>query len=233
MDHTYVALVRESDDTELYRATGSSLGDGPESMKRVIWDASAHLGEVVYLKAVDLGQGHINVDDFHVYNTIHNVVNPDFETGDLTGWTVVSGEVPGQVSPTVNYWHENPINKTGQFHFWGDDMKQGSIKSSVFVLGGTGEINFMMGGGNLDTQYVALMRASDNTELMRANNTQFADSEAYARVTWDASAYLGEQVYLMLVDQIAAGGWQHVNLDDVHVYNLPYDIVNPDFETGT
>jgi sucrose-6-phosphate hydrolase SacC (GH32 family) len=232
MDHTYVALVRESDDTELFRATGSSLGDGPESMKRVIWNASAQLGEAVYLKVVDTGQGHINVDDFHVLTSKHDIVNPDFETGDLTGWTVVSGEAPGLVSPTVKYWHENPINKTGQFHFWGDDQKLGTIKSSEFVLGGTGEIDFMMGGGNLDTQYVALMRASDNTELMRAKNTQFADSEAYARVTWDASAYLGEQVYLMLVDEVAAGGWQHVNLDDIHVYNRIHDIVNPDFETG-
>ena len=41
-------------------------------------DASKYLGEQVYIKVVDnsiVGFGHVNVDDFHVYNTVSDITN--------------------------------------------------------------------------------------------------------------------------------------------------------------
>jgi len=164
----------------------------------------------------------------------HEIVNPGFETGNLDGWTVAEGEAPGRVTSDVVYWHKDPVNKAGEYHFWGDDFKAGVLESTHFQLGGTGEINFLIGGGNLaDTQYVALVRESDGVELIKSTHTAFADTEGYHRVVWDASAYLGEHVFIRIADKAAAGGWQHVNADDFHVYNTEQiDIVNAGFEEG-
>lgn len=164
----------------------------------------------------------------------HEIVNPGFETGNLDGWTVAEGEAPGRVTPDVSYWHKDPINKAGEYHFWGDDFKAGVLESTHFQLEGTGEINFLIGGGNLaDTQYVALVRESDGVELIKSTHTAFAGTEGYHRVIWDASAYLGEHVFIRIADKAAAGGWQHVNADDFHVYNTEQiNIVNAGFEEG-
>lgn|GEM_PF-171494 len=233
IDNQYIALMRASDDEELFRATGKELQDLERSYSRVIWDASEYIGEELYLKIVDNGQGYIIADDFRVYNTNHNIVNPDFETGDLTGWTTLEGDDLSQyITHNVHYWHADPINKQGFYHLWGDDNAIGTIRSTDFILGGTGEINFLIGGGNQGGQYVALRKSSDDSEIFRAHNEQFMDSEVYSRVVWDASAYLGEALYIVIADEVAGGGWQHINADDFQVYNFPYTIENPDFESG-
>lgn len=225
INRLYVSLVRASDGEELFKATGKNS----ESYHQVSWNASDYLGEAVYIKVVDLhsgGFGHINVDDFQVYNTSedvipNNIINAGFETGDLTGWTILDGTYSdNDVSSVVKYWHEEPINKVGEYHLWGKDDKTAKIKSSHFILAGTGEINFLIGGGNdIDNQYVALMRASDDQELMRQTNEWFDDTERYHRVVWDASEYIGEELYILIVDNEDSGGWTHINIDDFKVLN--------------
>lgn len=232
-EYQYVALIRASDGEELFKTSGANLQENPKTYKRVIWDAKDYLGQELYLKIVDNGSGYIGVDDFHVNNSIHEIVNPDFETGDLTGWTVVGDDMSSRVKWEVNYWHKDPINKHGHFHFWGDDMLKGSILSSEFVLGGSGEISFMIGGGKQDNQYVSLIDADNQTELMRTRNEWFSESESYTRVTLDASAYLGKRLRVLVADNVAAGGWQHINVDDFQVYQEHLiQLSNPGFETG-
>jgi hypothetical protein len=60
---------------------------------------------------------------------------------------------------------------------------------------------------------VALVRAADGEILLKATGH---DSEQYRRVRWNASEYLGEELYIEAVDE-AEGGWGHLNLDDVNV----------------
>ena len=119
---------------------------------------------------------------------------------------------------------ERSFEQKGKYHLWGFSDKQdgdnatGELHSSYFKLSGSGEINLLMGGGNDPTnRYVALVRASDDKELIRQANTKFAD-EKYQRYVWDASKYIGEVLYIKAVDQ-AVGGWGHINLDDVNVFN--------------
>ena len=59
---TYVALHRLRDHAELMRAAGRNA----EVMLPVLWDVSAHRGEIAYIRIEDRatgGWGHINVDD--------------------------------------------------------------------------------------------------------------------------------------------------------------------------
>src|SRR4051812_24384887 len=63
--------------------------------------------------------------------------NMDFETGDLTGWTVVSGDAwaPTSVSDATSYWG-GPFGQHGRFHLWGfaanGDDATGVLRSSTF-----------------------------------------------------------------------------------------------------
>lgn len=94
----------------------------------------------------------------------------------------------------------------------------GTLRSQNFILGGNGQINFLVSGGrNIDQLYVALVRASDGKELFKATATNY---EEYQRRIWDASAYIGEELYIKVVDH-ATGGFGHINVDD---FNVPVQI---------
>ena len=244
LDNLYVALHRASDGTELMRATNTAFADS-EELRRVVWDASAHLGEELYLEVVDTasgGWGHLNLDDVRTYaqRSITEIANPGFETGDLEGWTATGQAfTAAQVTDATDWGWGGPFGQDGNYHLWGakdsPDSETGTLTSSIFTLAGTGAIEFLVGGGNdRDNLYVALHRASDDTELLRATNTAFADSEKYSRVRWDATAYLGEELYLRVVDN-ATGGWGHLNVDafDTTVEVLGHEFDNAGFETGT
>lgn len=153
------------------------------------------------------------------------IINHDFETGNLTGWTATQGEAftNDHVSSATSYWG-GPFGQQGTYHLWGysdlhnGDDATGELRSSYFKLGGSGEINLLMGGGNdASNRYVSLVRASDDQELIRQANTKF-NEEKYVKYVWDASKYIGEVLYIKAVDH-AIGGWGHINLDDVNVYN--------------
>nr|WP_256522295.1 GH32 C-terminal domain-containing protein [Halobacillus sp. A5] len=97
--------MRASDDRELIRQTNTKFQED-ETYKRYIWDASKYLGEVLYIKAVDQasdGWGHINLDDFNVYNegslpeeidaTAEEPEEEDIEqSGTIDEWTSVQGD---------------------------------------------------------------------------------------------------------------------------------------------
>jgi hypothetical protein len=58
---------------------------------------------------------------------------------------------------------------------------------------------------------VALVRADTGQELFRETG---GDDERMTRRAWDARALVGTRVRLVVVDR-SAGGWGHVNVDDV------------------
>jgi len=151
---------------------------------------------------------------------ITDIYNHDFETGDLTGWTVVSGDAfsMGDVSDRVDWGWGGPFNQNGKYHLWtyaeGGDDQVGVLKSDNFKLSGNGQIDLLVGGGkNIEKLYIALVRAIDGKELFKATGT---NREGYRKVYWDASDYLGQECYIKVVDN-AKGGWGHINVDDINV----------------
>ncbi|GAA3005876.1 GH32 C-terminal domain-containing protein [Streptosporangium longisporum] len=144
------------------------------------------------------------------------ITNPDFETGDLSGWTTTGNAF--SVTADSGWGWGCCFGQHGTSHVWGfkagGDGATGTLTSSVFRLAGSGQVDFLVGGGNnADNLYVALVKASDGTVLHRATGT---DSETYRRVRWDASAHLGQDLQIKVVDQ-AGGGWGHINVDDIRL----------------
>ncbi|NGN63226.1 glycoside hydrolase family 32 protein [Streptomyces sp. A7024] len=149
--------------------------------------------------------------------------NPDFETGDLTGWTVQSGTAFSDASASAEkeYWG-GPFNQHGARHLWGfaaaGDDATGRLASSPFTAGRA--IGFLVAGGwDPEKLYVALVRDRDGKVLARQTGL---DDEAYVRILWDTSSWAGEQVHLEVVDD-KKGGWGHISLDDVRTENPAKD----------
>lgn len=151
--------------------------------------------------------------------------NHDFSEGNLNGWEVIEGNAFSDKSITdiSQFWGTINFNSSGKipgkYHYSGysglaGDKATGEMKTKNFVLGGDGKINFLCSGGyDIDNIYVALVRASDNKELLKISGV---DYEEYQRIFWDASAYIGQELYIKVVDK-ATGGWGHINVDDFNV----------------
>ncbi|MBO5711661.1 MAG: hypothetical protein J6R47_02380, partial [Acholeplasmatales bacterium] len=164
---------------------------------------------------------------------VKNVVNGDFEYGNLNGWKVSSGnvDVNAAVFGDATFWAEKiSYNQGGNFHFDGwkantAEPEGYAIKSNVFTLSGSGWISFKMGG---KAAQVKVYKA-DGTLIAAYNNTVFADINfpylsggsrlaTMTRFFADLSAYVGQDIYVELIDKAEAAGWAVAFFDDVNCY---------------
>jgi hypothetical protein len=147
--------------------------------------------------------------------------NHDFESGNLSGWTVVSGTAFSasnvvDTNTAVGGTNE-PFNKQGDYAFWGwkaaGDTPVGEMRSPTFTVA-PGDARFKIGGGNdLTNLYVGLVDAATGTVLEKATGTS---SESMRWVVWNMDKYAGRSVYVRVYDN-ATGGWGHIDVDDVNV----------------
>jgi hypothetical protein len=159
----------------------------------------------------------------------------DFESGGLENWTVTGDAFSAaDISTTTTFWDNQPFNQQGTRHLWsfqsGGDDQVGTITTPAFILGGDGQIRFKLSGGNNIAQlYLALVRVSDGAELLKVTGN---NSEAYADITMNAAAYLGENLKIRLVDN-ATGGFGHINLDYLRIPTNPTVAIQTyNFESG-
>ena len=217
-----VSLVRASDGYEIAKATGANS----ETYTRKTWSSTSlasYVGKECYIKITDNSTGsygHINVDDINVpIKAVSGIVNHDFESGDLTGWKTISGKAfkSSNVTAKTDWWGGTYDQNNNYFlngYKEGLDSPVGAIRSQNFVLTGNGKIDLKVSGGdNILSEYVALCKASDNTILYQATGN---DSDTLRTVNWDASAFLGTEVYIKVVDN-SSGSWGHINVDDINV----------------
>lgn len=178
----------------------------------------------------------------------HNTIaNGDFEAGNLAGWTVladgwsvVDGQAAGVIS-AENYWGEAlPYNQAGDYHLdgWNNGLDEGAIwavQSTNFTLAGSGYISVRM-GGHAAAVHVYL---ADGTEIGYYKQNRFNDANfpsVGAGGSWadmgtyvmDLTAFLGQEMYIVLADE-QAEGWAHAFFDEVVTY---YEDV-PDYENNT
>lgn len=195
--------------------------------------------------------GTVTYGEVETIPTDVQVTNGDFETGDLTGWTVLTdgwGKVDGKhtgVISATSYWAEElPYNQGGEYHLDGWSIQETSVdgvineaaawsvRSEQFSLAGSGFISVKM-GGNAAAVKVYL---ADGTQIGYYKQTRFNDAN-FPHVgqggSWadmgtyviDLSNYVGQKMYIELCDE-GEGAWAVAFFDDVVTY---YETA-PDYE---
>ena len=158
-------------------------------------------------------------------NDPYQVLNGDFETGDLTGWTLTleSGATDiGYVSGQDVFWKnaDKPYNKDGRFLFTGiEDVKgsmeaaKGVLTSSTFTVGGCGYITFKLGGGYNPECYIEIVDAETNTAIAKYHNDNGDTNEGYMFCfKADLTQFIGTDVYIRVVDN-AEAAWGCLAVD--------------------
>ena len=188
---------------------------------------------------------------------INTIINGDFETGDLTGWTYSEGTENGQilgdkaVISAETFWDDwdnkrIPYNQSGNFHFDGWSAKADSheehtysLRSVDFTLGGSGYISFKMAG---KAACVMIYKADDDTPIAEFKNTAFnnlgsnmnldAGSRLATFTTFvaDLSQHLGERLYIELNDSNVSD-WAVAFFDDIVTYYEAVPSVSGNYDT--
>ena len=178
--------------------------------------------------------------NYEISGTIYDVFNGGFEMGDVQGWWNI-GE-PGHVTGAEAFFSGVAYGKNGNFLYSGvedhlagngKEGNRGSLTSSVFELGGTGYISFMLGGGGNALCYVQVIDATTNEVLARYHQQAMEDAVLKQYIA-DLSAYIGRTVRIQVVD-MAERDWGCVSFDNVVTYyasldSLPEGIVANDIK---
>lgn len=161
----------------------------------------------------------------------YQILNGNFETGDMTGWTKVSGNVnmDNSVSAAADFWAEKisfNVGNTFFFNGWkaGAEAEVFAIKSQNFTLGGSGFISFKMGGR---TARLNVYKA-DGTQIASYTNTKFNDvnfpkldngwrTATMTTFVADLSGYLGQELYIELCDE-GTNNWGLAFFDEIITY---------------
>ncbi|MFC3116078.1 LamG-like jellyroll fold domain-containing protein [Cellvibrio fontiphilus] len=214
---------RASLTSRLFPATLDALGLGLELppaavVKRLrVWPMNAAQGDAAPVAPAAF--------DYSETTWQSALPNHDFSLCNLAGWQA-QGEA---FTPAQVVADQRELNPSGRIpgacqllgSLAGGDAT-GELRSARFVLGGNGQLNFLIGGGmDRDNLYVALVDADTGQELMRATGTEAADQADGARhglrrVYWDASSALGKTLYFILRDQ-SKGPRAYLNVDDFHI----------------
>lgn len=158
-------------------------------------------------------------------NDPYQVLNGDFESGDLTGWTLntTSGETEmGYVSGQDVFWKnaDKPYNKDGRFLFTGIEDVMGSMEaahgtltSSTFTVGGCGFITFKFGGGYNEECYIEIVDAETDTVIAKYHNDNADNNEGRMfQFKADLTAFMETEVYIRVVDN-ASNAWGCLAVD--------------------
>lgn len=166
-------------------------------------------------------------------NSPHQVLNGTFETGDLTGWSMV-GDI-GEVSNASVWWDRYPYNKKGEYLFTGISKENnvGTLTSSAFTLGGTGDISFRLGGGKNPAKcYVSIIDAETEEELVRFGNLGFLDNGtdglnvnsflanmiSYRANLIELGVEKGRSIKIRITDSATEGTWRLITADSFITY---------------
>ncbi len=169
-------------------------------------------------------------------NDPYQVLNGDFESGNLTGWTLekTSGETEiGYLSEQEVFWKnaDKPYNKDGRFLFTGiEDVKgsmeaaKGTLTSSTFTVGGCGFITFKLGGGYNPECYIEIVDASTNQAVAKYHNDKEGNEGYMFLFKADLTQFMGAEVYIRVVDN-AENAWGCLAVDSFITHYQSIDVL--------
>jgi len=191
--------------------------------------------------------------------TAYNILNGGFETGTLFGWNAYQiwknesgmyAYANDRISSNPNYPSTDdstsyPANNSGTYYLssrFGSESssrsqeRMGHLRSSDFILGGSGWISFKLGGiGSIDSiAYVSVRKTSDNTEVARFGNPNYNNNtvatEQYGSPITSSRAFLfqyyfdlstvadlGTSLYIVLTDA-SSYEWSVITTDAITTY---------------
>ena len=225
-----------------FRVTGVTFGGKPAQGELTAVDMSVP-GQYQVRYEIDHAGRHA-ASSFTVFAVTDRgqLLNGGFETGDLTGWTVLTKDFNRNtaVVSATSYWGDAlPYNQAGDYHLngWNTGLAEAdtwSVQSSTFRLSGSGFISWRMGGkaaavrvyraNGTQIAYVRQTRFNDANFPYLARGGSWADMGTYVL---DLSAYLGEDLYIVLQDEAVDGGWANAFFDEIITrYDTPPDVAH-------
>ena len=212
-------------------------------------------GQTTYTFTLDVEENDGTDFDVTFENPQNRILNGGFEAGTLYGWNAYdiwkneSGMRAWKNDRVVSgtYFDDKyEYNRDGNYNLgvYGGSIskdsgqeRMGHLRSSDFVLGGTGWVSFKLGGGrNPQFAYVSIRRTSDNVEIARFGNRHFNDeslignnskdgtkknAEAYMfQYYYNLSAYSGQKLYFVISD-VSSNHWCVLSADSFFTF---YDV---------
>lgn len=237
-DENTAEVKFDSQNLKLYLAPEGKIENGFEKIFTV--KIKVRTVDKFHENKVELHEVEITVKAYFDNKQINN---GDFETGDLTGWTVDGGRVhtDNAVSGLSTFWNEGiSYNQGGNYHFDGwnaqyEENETYALKSDIFTLSGSGFISFKMGGRSAMLE----VYKKDGTRIAVYENTAYknvnfphidegcmlATMQTYVA---DLSDYIGEELYIRILDGKEGGDFGIAMFDDIVTY---YGFA-PDVENG-
>ena len=249
--NTFVGLLYGEE--ALVRGDDYDFDDGVLVIKASKLTSIFRFGKSEYVFRLDVEENGGAEFTVNYEDAENRVLNGGFETGDLYGWNAyriwndesgVAAWTNDRVVSGTYFDDKYSYDRDGEYNLgvYGGSIskdsgqeRMGHLRSSNFVLGGSGWISFKLGGGrNPQFAYVSVRKASDDTEIARFGNRHFNDAtklpdnnsadgtkknaEAYLfRYYYDLSDHLGEELYFVISDT-SSNHWCVLSADSFFTY---------------
>ena len=193
-------------------------------------------GEAAQAEGQYYAKSHNYVEDVEAPSQ-YEIKNGDFECGSLAGWTIVEGQAFSNegVNEEKTWWNENiTYDRDGNYHYGHyKPSATGIMRSSAFILGGSGFVSFKLGGcQNNDLAYLSfyILEDEEATEVARYSNRMYWNFQFpfvangmrllnLVQYVADLHEYIGKTMYIEVVDRNSSGDdLGCITLDSIQTY---------------